>query len=257
MLQLVKAELTARQTLSSINERLIFDCPDIAGAAEPGQFVMVQCAAGSDPFLRRALSVSDVAGDAVSLVVQDVGPGTHLMRAFEEGAPVSLLGPLGKGFDTDLNNAHVLIIAGGVGIAPFPFLIKALAEGRNRVTVLAGGRNRDAVTDLDTLFEGLDVSFQVVTEDGSLGQKGLVTDHLPDLATVDRIYTCGPNPMLAAVKRIADGAGVPCQLSLEGKMACGVGVCLGCTCKGKTDEEPYLKVCTDGPVFWSEEVRLS
>lgn len=256
LLQLVNAELTSHQSLSPANTKLTLDCPEIARIAKPGQFVMVRSGEGTDPFLRRAISISDVQNDALSLVVQNVGMGTKAIQALKPGATISILGPLGKGFDLAIADAHVLLIAGGVGIAPFPFLARRLPKS-NKISVIVGGRDASAVMGLASLFDDLDVTWQVVTEDGSVGEKGLVTTHLPKLSGVNRMYTCGPNPMLAAVKDIAETANVPCQLSLEGKMACGVGVCLGCTCKGKTDAEPYAKVCTDGPVFWSEEVRLS
>ena len=102
------------------------------------------------------------------------------------------------------------------------------------------------------------VEMCLATEDGSAGEKGFVSTYFDAIKNCDRIYACGPTPMLAAVKRFADEAGIPCQLSLEGKMACGVGVCLGCTCKsGNPDAAVYPKVCQDGPVFWSEEVELA
>lgn len=224
--------------------------------AEPGQFVMLQSGeqGHSDPYLRRAISICDIKDGCLSLLIQVVGKGTEWLTKRTEGDFLSVLGPLGKGFDTSLRRKKALIVAGGIGMAPFAYLTRLLHEQQNQVIAVVGGRNAEALVPAKRVFLGLD-QLVFVSEDGSLGKKGLVTHFLPDLATVDAIYACGPNPMLQALKSIAEASACPCQLSLEGKMACGVGVCLGCTCK-KGSEEGYAKVCTNGPVFWSTEVDL-
>lgn len=170
---------------------------------------------------------------------------------------MSLLGPLGRGFDLDIENKDVVMIGGGIGKAPFEYLTDALLAKGNRLTFIVGGRSAAQLAGLEPYAEK-NVRLLYATEDGSLGEKGFVSAYFDAIKDCDRIAACGPTPMLAAVKRFADEAGIPCQLSLEGKMACGVGVCLGCTCKsGNPDAAVYPKVCQDGPVFWSEEVELA
>ena len=145
----------------------------------------------------------------------------------------------------------------GIGKAPFEYLTDALLAKGNRLTFIVGGRSAAQLAGLEPYAEK-NVRLLYATEDGSLGEKGFVSAYFDAIKDCDRIAACGPTPMLAAVKRFADEAGIPCQLSLEGKMACGVGVCLGCTCKsGNPDAAVYPKVCQDGPVFWSEEVELA
>lgn len=236
--------------------RMVFLVPDMAAAAKPGQFVMLGCGNGNDPFLRRAISIHDVEGAALTLDIQVVGSGTALLGALNTGDTVHLLGPLGQGFDTALDGGNVCLVGGGIGKAPFGYLLRALQTSGTQVTAIMGGRNADALGGLDAFENNAQVELRLATEDGSLGTRGFVTDLMDDIRQYDRIYACGPTPMLRAVKTLAEAAEVPCQISLEGKMACGVGVCLGCTCDNSDPDGLYHKVCTDGPVFWSKEVLL-
>lgn len=237
--------------------RFDFDAPALCAEAVPGQFVMVECSKGATPFLRRAISINQCKDGVLSLMFAVVGEGTEALAAMEEGETVSLLGPLGRGFDLAIEDAHVVMVGGGIGKAPFEYLTDALLAKHNRLTFLVGGRSAAQLKGLDS-YADKKVDMCLATEDGSAGEKGFVSTYFDAIKNCDRIYACGPTPMLAAVKRFADEAGIPCQLSLEGKMACGVGVCLGCTCKsGNPDAAVYPKVCQDGPVFWSEEVELA
>jgi len=247
-----------RKTKLAENEwRFDFDAPALCAEAVPGQFVMVETSRGPTPFLRRAISINQCKDGVLSLMFAVVGEGTEALAAMDEGETVSLLGPLGRGFDLDIENKDVVMIGGGIGKAPFEYLTDALLAKGNRLTFIVGGRSAAQLAGLEAYAEK-NVRLLYATEDGSLGEKGFVSAYFDAIKDCDRIAACGPTPMLAAVKRFADEAGIPCQLSLEGKMACGVGVCLGCTCKsGNPDAAVYPKVCQDGPVFWSEEVELA
>ncbi|MEE0434046.1 MAG: dihydroorotate dehydrogenase electron transfer subunit [Peptococcaceae bacterium] len=256
-MQLHEAKIIKKTKLCSNEWRFDFAAPALCEEAMPGQFVMVECSHGSTPFLRRAISINQCKNGVLSLMFAVVGDGTEALAAIEEGETVSLLGPLGRGFDLDVQNQHIVMIGGGIGKAPFEFVTDALLKKNNRLTFIVGGRSAEQLQGLEA-YNDKNVTLLYATEDGSLGEKGFVNTYFDRIRTCDRILACGPTPMLAAVKRFADEAGIPCQLSLEGKMACGVGVCLGCTCKsGNPDAEVYPKVCQDGPVFWSEEVELA
>ena len=151
----------------------------------------------------------------------------------------------------------VVLIAGGIGIAPFYPLAEQLVKTNYDVSCLVGARCDEELADLNDLAE-LGVKIYCATEDGSRGEQGRVTNLLENtLAKIrfDMAYACGPNPMLAAIKQVCGRVQLPLQLSLEQIMACGLGVCLGCTCE-KENDDGFLHVCTDGPVVWAQEVKL-
>lgn len=256
-MKLYEVKIIRKTQLSDNEWRFDFDAPALTDEAQPGQFVMVECSDSPTPFLRRAISINQCQNGILSLMFAVVGEGTAALAAMPEGTTVNLLGPLGRGFDLDIENSHIVMIGGGIGKAPFAFLTDALLARGNRLTFIVGGRGAAQLAGLED-YADKDVQLLFATEDGSLGEKGFVSAYFDRIKECDRILACGPTPMLAVVKRFADEAGIPCQLSLEGKMACGVGVCLGCTCKsGNPDASAYPKVCQDGPVFWSQEVSLA
>jgi dihydroorotate dehydrogenase electron transfer subunit len=190
-----------------------------------------------------------------------VGKGTRMLSNLHHGDLLDLLAPLGRGFQGGPQGEEKILVGGGVGLAPLYYLAKELVQEGERVRLFAGGRNRDDILCI-TEFERLGVETYVATDDGTLGERGLVTEVLEKHLgpTGMRIFACGPMPMLNAVSRLAQSRGVPCQVSLEAYMACGVGACLGCVMKGAnhTDETPdYRCVCKDGPVFDSFELKWS
>ncbi len=253
-MQLHQSTILNKEQLSLNEWRFTFDAPALCEVAKPGQFVMVEC--GGNTFLRRAISINDCVGGKLSLMFAVVGEGTHALATLNIGDEVSLLGPLGNGFDCNIEKQKVAFIAGGIGKAPFEYLSKALLAKGNEITYVVGGRDTASLAGLDCYAQMPGVELFLATEDGSLGEKGFVSTYFESLKNVSRIYSCGPTPMLKAVQQFAEENNIPCQLSLEGKMACGVGVCLGCTCQSKHEEKPYPKVCVDGPVFWTEEVKF-
>jgi dihydroorotate dehydrogenase electron transfer subunit len=194
----------------------------------------------------------------IEIVYKVVGLGTEIMQDLHQGDQIELLGPLGRGFDLGPPDKEKILVGGGIGLVPLYMLAEKL-ENKAKSRLLMGGRTRDDIITV-TEFERLGVQTYVSTEDGSLGEEGLVTQVLKRKlqkyphATV---YACGPMPMLDAVQRICADHNAPLQVSLEALMACGVGACLGCVVKGAghSDETPrYLCTCKQGPVFNAEEL---
>jgi dihydroorotate dehydrogenase electron transfer subunit len=238
--------------------------PEIAGTL-PGKFVMVKVRDSIDPLLRRPFGIFNVGcieseypgggyGEFFEILYKVVGKGTTVLANLHHGDHLDILGPLGKGFNVDSPGSEKILVGGGVGLAPLYYLARELAKG-SAVRLFAGGRSRDDIICI-TEFERLGIETYVSTDDGTLGEEGLVTEALEEYllrnSSDKAIYACGPFPMLKAVSGIAEHFGIPCQVSLEAYMACGVGACLGCVIKGRnhTDESPdYRCVCKEGPVF--------
>lgn len=258
-MDLETAKVMAHQQIAAEEFLLTLYAPKTVADAQAGQFVNLQITKQIQPLLRRPISIHDVDKEKGILLLyyHVVGTGTELLSQYQVGAEISLLGPLGHGFDLAVENSKVCVVGGGIGQAPLRMLARELKAKHNDVVVIMGARNEEGLRGLD-YYRDNGFELRIVTEDGSLGRKGVVTDLMADLAqeSIKRIYACGPKPMLRAVKALAIETGIPCQVSLEEKMACGIGVCLGCTCKSADPEAPYPKVCTHGPVFWAQEVDL-
>ena len=253
-----QATLIHREKLDDGHYLLTLDCAEVASAAQPGQFVHLRVGDGTDPLLRRPLSIMLAQADRgeLQMLVRTVGRGTGIVATHDEGTQYDLLGPLGNGWSIPEGEAPVLLVAGGIGVAPLIFLADntRLAEPQPYVRGLFGGLTEDALV-CWTEFASRCDEFVVVTEDGSAGETGLVTDVLaPDLER-DRpakVFACGPDGMLAAVARICADAGVPCEVSMEQWMGCGVGACLGCAIPSAAGG--YVRVCTEGPVFDATQI---
>lgn len=243
--------------------------PGFADSATPGQFVMVRVQNSIDPLLRRPFGIFDlgrmeteypgVDQPFLEILYRVVGKGTGMLSALHHGDRLEILGPLGKGFRAERMDGDQVLVGGGVGLAPLYYLARELVK-TSRVHLFAGGRRREDVLCI-TEFERLGVECYVSTDDGTLGDRGLVTvaleQHLAGATGDKRLFACGPMPMLRAVAEIAGRIGIPCQVSLEAYMACGVGACLGCVMKGRNhaEETPdYRCVCKDGPVFDYQEL---
>lgn len=244
--------------------RISLHAPEVVRKAKPGQFVHLLCSerGSSDPLLRRPLSIHNIRreSDEVVLLYEVRGRGTDLLSRKTPGEEVDLLGPLGNGFDLPVSSdAKALVVGGGMGVAPLVFLAEELVRvvGCENVAVHVGFRNESALI-CRSDFELMEASVQAATEDGSYGITGYVTalvaEYLEafDPRNPPTIYACGPIPMLRAVAKIAGERGVACRVSLEARMACGIGACMGCAVKVKPDE--YVRVCKEGPVFNADEV---
>lgn len=228
--------------------------PRIAAEARPGQFVMLRVGRGMDPLLRRPFSICGIREDDLVLILyRVVGRGTTIMCDAREGESLSVLGPLGSGFEMPQKGEKPLLVAGGMGIAPLIFL--ALIMGPRSFPFLAGfGSAKEIVATDEIGFSGLDLS--ISTDDGSEGHRGLVTELLENrLAGFNGninpvVFACGPLPMLKEVAAITLDKDVPCQVSLEASMACGLGACQGCAIRRSSEQDiAYFHVCQDGPVF--------
>ena len=220
----------------------------------PGQFVQVRVDNSPTTFLRRPISINyvDRATNELWLLIQLVGDGTRRMAEYKPGDIVNIMLPLGNSFTTPADKGEkLLLIGGGVGTAPMLYLGAALKNAGYTPTFLLGARSKEDVLQLEQ-FEQIGTVY-VTTEDGSLGEKGYVTNHsiLKEIH-FDRIYTCGPKPMMMAVAKYADTVSTSCEVSLENTMACGIGACLCCV--EKTKDEHHVCVCTEGPVFNIEKL---
>ncbi|MBS4913631.1 MAG: dihydroorotate dehydrogenase electron transfer subunit [Veillonella sp.] len=285
--------------------------PKQAAEAKVGQFCNVRVTGGTAPLLRRPISYAgfDSVNGTITLLYRVVGSGTELMTCLEEGDELDCLGPLGSQFELTDN---MLLVGGGVGIAPMLCIASKLNEVENtarytneedeekiepvpskRATVVLGFRNESETFWAD-LFKNCPVDVYVTTDDGSVGTKGFPTAIMPELITSERgeekrnlqpylvgtktlvdvdgkkvvpaengngsvasigftsVLTCGPTPMMKGVAKVAEDYAVPCQVSLEERMGCGTGGCLGCGCHGRSGKR--YKVCKEGPVFPAEEV---
>ena len=216
---------------------------DTSAILRPGQFVQVRVPGF---YLRRPISVCDWDADSLTLVYKVVGEGTAAMAGLPSGAELDLLTGLGNGFDLERIGGRPLLVGGGVGLPPLLGLCRALVAAGRRPTVLAGFNTAEEIF-LREDFEALGVRFCVTTMDGSAGEKGLVTELMPGLG-YDSVCACGPWLMLRAVCAAAE---TPCLVSMEERMGCGFGACMGCTIQ--TVNGPR-RVCADGPVFGKEEI---
>lgn len=224
------------------------ESPPIASTAQPGQFVMVRCGEDAEHPLRRPLSIHRLDNNKLAFLFTVIGEGTHWLAQCQAGNNIDLLGPLGNGYSIQLSSRNLLLVAGGIGIAPLCFLAQEALEQGCSVTLLHGARIRGHLCPEHLLPPGLEFSF--FTEDGSAGRKGMITDFLSDFADrADQIFACGPMPMyrdMVLRKQELRLKEKPVQISLEVRMGCGLGVCYGCTVRTKNG---LKQVCQDGPIF--------
>ncbi len=275
-MQQLSARVLACESPGADLALMVLEAPEIASCVEPGQFVMVQC--GGLP-LRRPLSVHAASDDRLALLWRVKGKGTEWLSQLDEGARVELTGPLGRGYTAPAGRSRVLIIAGGIGIAPLAFLASRLAASHD-VVLVQGARCADALYEpppiLRTLLPSVAVCDRVrkvsATDDGSAGLLGSACDAaLPHLEWADRVYLCGPVSMCSAAYAMAhEGSFAPAptgsgseaplflakladaEVSVEQRMGCGVGACYCCSIATLHGQK---KVCTDGPVFRLGDIR--
>lgn len=277
MKQILAAVNSNTELMPGVNIMWI-EAPDIAVAAQPGQFITVRCEWLT---LRRPFSIHQVAiaseanQSQVALLFNIVGRGTLWLSQLRRGDRIDILGPLGKGFNIDREGTNLLLVAGGIGIAPIVFLAQN-ASAQHSVTLIHGANTAARLCQPQSLPEP--VRFVPVTEDGSMGQKGMITDVLPHfLDWADQIFACGPvdmyramadqivtqSPSLPVIPREQNGQTTrartesandklkKCQVSLEVRMGCGIGACYACTVKTKKGPK---QVCRDGPIFELDDI---
>ena len=237
---------------------MAMESPAVVANARPGQFVMIRVTSGIDPLLRRPFSICATRGDDLFLILYKVvGRGTALMSKAKEGETLAVLGPLGNGFDLPKRECNGVLVAGGIGIAPLIFLAQAMDTGKT--AFLTGYRSKNEILPLEPF--GLDAMEPLIsTDDGTAGHHGFVTEllenHLAGLSgDPPQIFSCGPLPMLNHVAGLALKRNIPCQVSLETGMACGLGACQGCVVRAPSGEtRTYFHVCKNGPVFDVEKL---
>lgn len=227
----------------------------ITNKAQPGQFFMVRCGEGLEHMLRRPLSIHKIDNEKVAtrlaFLYRVVGKGTEWLSGRKTGEPLDLLGPLGKGFSIHPASKRLLLVAGGIGVAPIAFLAQQVVKDGLEAKLLLGARTSGQLYPKEFLPPEIEII--IATEDGSAGKKGMITDLLPDFTSwADQVFACGPVLMyraMASSPKIFNKK--PVQISLESRMGCGLGVCYACTVKTKTG---LKQVCRDGPVFKLDEI---
>jgi dihydroorotate dehydrogenase electron transfer subunit len=259
--EMAPGEVLFNRTLTPQHFLLALSLPPTFERPAPGQFVMVRPAGSVTPLLARPLSLYGYRGgrdgSRIELLYRTVGAGTRQLSALKAGQSVEILGPLGRGFTLGPDVDEVVLICGGMGVAPLTFFAERLGRTRAhpRVVCYFGARGRDDLIGLDRLSP-LCAELHIATEDGSRGERGLITDlfkarmrsHDPRRAAM---FACGPNPMLQTLSRLLAGASLRCQVSVEERMACGIGACLCCVTAVATPggQASYRRVCREGPVF--------
>lgn len=259
----IKAKLLKKEELKPGIFKFSVQADEILKTAKPGNFIEIKVNDDIEPFLRRPISIHnmDRENGILEFIFQEKGKGTKILSARKEGELIDIIGPLGFGTFKYSSFENLAIIGGGIGVFPLYELAKcANAENKNVNTYL-GFRNKDLVV-LEDEFRKVSDNLILTTDDGSYAQKGFAIDFLKkdiEEGKIDSIYACGPLPMLRAVRELAIEKNIPCQISLEEKMACGLGVCLGCAVKTATSpkEAPeYWHVCKAGPVFQAKDVEI-
>ncbi|HJV44791.1 MAG TPA: dihydroorotate dehydrogenase electron transfer subunit [Bacillota bacterium] len=229
----------------------------------PGQFLHVKCGPGIDPLLRRPISICDVDTDnaILDMIYRVEGSGTKILSEAVAGVEIDVLGPLGEGFPINQRKAgeHAVLVGGGVGVPPLLYLGKQLVKKGVKVTSIIGFGTSNQVFLQEELGQLGPV--YVTTIDGSVGHQGVVTDIMTEKFGLtddewDVLYSCGPIPMLKALKDRYQLSNKEVYVSLEQRMGCGVGACLACVCPTVEEENSYFKICVDGPVFGIREVAL-
>jgi dihydroorotate dehydrogenase electron transfer subunit len=239
--------------------RLVLRAPHIAPLVQPGQFAHVRIPPLKDALLRRPFSIFQVEGDTFSILYKTVGKGTTVLSQMLPGEDVSAMGPLGHGFTIPKPGGETpFLVAGGYGMAALYLLAERSPQ---KGIVFVGGRRRVDIL-CEKEFQALGWEVRVTTEDGSHGERGLVTQPLAAEIRKQKVESgncklsaCGPNPMLKAVGKIAEEFNVPAELSMDEHMCCGVGVCLTCVIPVKTSAGwEYQRTCTEGPVFDARQI---
>lgn len=216
---------------------------DVSDITRPGQFVNIQL---EGLYLRRPISVCDLQEDTVTIIYKAVGKGTRQMSQMKAGETLDILTGLGNGYDLSVSGDKPVLLGGGVGVPPMYLLAKQLIAEGKQVSVVLGFNTKDEIF-YEIEFRALGADVVVTTADGSYGIKGFVTDALKNIEYT-YFYTCGPEPMLKAVYKVAATSG---QMSFEKRMGCGFGACMGCSCKSITG---YKRICKEGPVMRKEEI---
>jgi dihydroorotate dehydrogenase electron transfer subunit len=261
-MKLLKGEIISNEKYSDNLFKISVFSPYICKESQPGQFVNVRCAYPGtlDPLLRRPFGIFDIEKkfNVFSILYRVRGKGTRFLSDLRKGDMIDFVGPLGNGIDLDSAGDNILLIGGGIGIAPLYLLARESAKMQKNVFFAAGFRNKDYLRWEEDLIE-LKINYAVFTEDGSWGEKGLVSDYIWNNLKLFKdyeVYCCGPVGLLKELKKNYMGTDNKITALLEEMIACGIGVCNGCVIKVKKGKRgfSYKKVCKDGPAFDLREV---
>jgi dihydroorotate dehydrogenase electron transfer subunit len=247
--------------IESWNNYFLFsiDSPEIAGEAKPGQFLMIKVNDSPYPLLRRPFSIHSRSKGIIEIFFMVSGQGTSLLAEKKTNEPLDILGPLGKGFrfDCGLKGKTAYLVGGGRGIAPLFFLAQELQSQGTTVKTFYGGQCLKDLP-LREKFQKAGLELSCSSDDGSFGFRGFVSDLFLTCLEKDEpaaIFSCGPDPMMAKVARLALARNIPAQFSLESHMGCGFGACWGCVRRIKrSGDESWVKICEEGPAFKAEEI---
>jgi dihydroorotate dehydrogenase electron transfer subunit len=265
----MKAEILSNQRVSDQYYKMELGCPELTDEIKPGQFLMLKVKPGYEPYLRRPFSFYGIGSlrdqRSFEILYKVVGSGTRLLAELKHGERVDIIAPLGNGFSFFSDTPEAVMVAGGIGLPPLLYLAEYMRKNRkegSKTIFLYGGQSKSDMIDIERIRDASSEA-RVCTEDGSLGEKMLVTEllelHLQrrgDWSSI-QIFSCGPKAMLRVVSSIAKKYDISCQVSLESYMACGFGVCLGCVVKVMQEEGmdvTYERVCKEGPVFESKRI---
>ena len=254
-----RERIVKTETLSKDIHLIRIRSERITDSAVPGQFVNVRCSGGLDAYLRRPISICRVcpSDKTFDIAYMKRGKGTILLCDFREGDMIDVTGPLGSGFTMPQTREKIAVVGGGIGIFPLLYLIDSCNDVEK--TVFLGFRSKDAVVLKDD-FEHSSNSLVIATDDGTFGIKGFVTEpffYWLQSTRPDRVYTCGPLPMIKRIAEYCIERDIFCEVSMEQRMGCGIGACLVCACKVKEGSDfSYARVCSDGPVFRAEKLVL-
>lgn len=259
-----KAEIVKIEQLKQDIYKFSVKADEIVKQARAGQFIEIRVIDNIEPLLRRPISIYnlDKQNGILEFIFQIKGKGTTLLAKRKVGEKLDIVGPLGYGTFSIKEYKNVAIIGGGIGTFPLYELAKELKEQTNtNIHIYIGFRNKELIT-LEQEYKSVSNELTITTDDGSYGTQGFAINELKkdcEKEKPDKIFACGPLPMLKAVQSYANENNIPCEISLEQKMACGIGVCLGCavkTAKSPSDAPEYWHVCKAGPVFNAQDVEI-
>lgn len=260
----IKAKLIKKEQLKNDIYKFSLQAKEITDAAKPGNFVEIRVTDNVEPLLRRPISIYNMEKETgiLEIIFQVKGKGTTILANRKEGEEIDIIGPLGFGtFDTK-KTGEVAIIGGGIGVFPLYELAKQIKQQKDAtVNTYLGFRNKEFVV-LEKEFKQVSDKLVITTDDGSYAESGFAINKLKEDIAKNKpsmIYACGPLPMLKAVQALSIEQNIPCQISLEEKMGCGIGACLGCavkTAKSPEDAPEYWHVCKAGPVFNASDVTI-
>lgn len=263
MAKQVQAKLIKKEQLKPDIYKFSVQASKIVKDAKPGHFVEIRVSNQTEPFLRRPISIYNLEKEngILEFIFQVKGKGTEILSKKNEGDLIDIIGPLGYGTFKYENYNNLGVIGGGIGVFPLYELSKNAKKDNKNINVYLGYRSKDYVV-LENEFKNVSNNLVITTDDGSYAEKGFAINFLEkdiEEGKIDSIYACGPLPMLKAVQKLAIEKNIPCQISLEEKMGCGLGVCLGCavkTTKSSKEAPEYWHVCKAGPVFQAKDVEI-